>query len=168
MSGPVARASGLLLDARQLGYDLYQLLDWNVYLFTYSDGYSRLLLRFNEMCESTRLIYSILYLCLNINTLKGSICSNVNETQQMEQVIMSFLCNMPFQYAMYSSNIIARIESGKGIVCMLLCTKPYSISVIQPDMLVLRSLNSLTLNTNMGDLIALLGSIDFVLGSVDL
>lgn len=57
---------------------------------------------------------------------------------------------------------------GKGVVSLFFSSAPYCVGVVQPDLLVLMGLRYVTVGANVGDLIAILGSIDFVLGSVDL
>jgi len=48
------------LDARLNDYEFYSCLDYNVYLALNGDCLDRYFLRFNEMVESCRLIYSLL------------------------------------------------------------------------------------------------------------
>ena len=63
------------------------------------------------------------------------------------------------------------IESSKGIYSMFLsisASKGISINVISNDYLAVNQLNKFCRSMNLGDLIAVLGSMDFVLGSVDL
>lgn len=61
------------------------------------------------------------------------------------------------------------IESSKGIYSVFIILFYYFISyIITNDFLVLNEINLFSRYYLIGDLIALLGSIDFVLGSVDL
>jgi hypothetical protein len=48
------------LDARLNDYEFYACLDYNVYLALNGDSLDRYFLRFNEMVESCRIIYSLL------------------------------------------------------------------------------------------------------------
>jgi len=48
------------LDARLNDYEFYSCLDYNVYLALNGDCLDRYFLRFNEMVESCRIIYSLL------------------------------------------------------------------------------------------------------------
>jgi len=60
------------------------------------------------------------------------------------------------------------IESSKGIYSIFLNCFPYFCSlIISNDFLTLNHINKFCRSINLGDLIALLGSIDFVLGSID-
>ena len=61
------------------------------------------------------------------------------------------------------------IESSKGIYCIYISSYPILIiNIISNDFLILNQLNKFTRYINLSDTIAVLGSIDFVLGSVDL
>jgi NADH:ubiquinone oxidoreductase subunit D len=61
------------------------------------------------------------------------------------------------------------IESSKGIYSIYLFSFPFLIiNIITNDFPTTNQLNKFNNNINLGDLIAVLGPIDFVLGSVDL
>ena len=47
-------------------------------------------------------------------------------------------------------------------------SRAFTANIITNDFLIVTQLNKITRSINLADLIALLGSIDFVLGSVDL
>jgi len=88
---------------------------------------------------------------------------------------------VPQSLASYSS-----IESSKGIYSLFLCIENrnysrshsatpssaspslFTINIICSDYLSINALNKYSKNVNLSDMIAILGSIDFVLGSVDL
>lgn len=59
------------------------------------------------------------------------------------------------------------IESSKGIYSTYMCMENYTINIVCSDYLSISALNKYSKNVNLADLIAILGSIDFVLGSVD-
>jgi len=66
------------------------------------------------------------------------------------------------------------IESSKGIYSTYMCMENYTsgasgaINIVCSDYLSISALNKYSKNVNLADLIAILGSIDFVLGSVDM
>ena len=64
--------------------------------------------------------------------------------------------------------MLSWVESATGVVGVFLSMCPYSVNVVQADMLAVCGLRYALLGANVGDLIAVLGSVDFVLGSVDL
>jgi len=70
--------------------------------------------------------------------------------------------SLPPSTAYYTS-----IESSKGIYSTYMCMENYTINIVCSDYLSISALNKYSKNVNLADLIAILGSIDFVLGSVD-
>jgi hypothetical protein len=63
------------------------------------------------------------------------------------------------------------IESSKGIYSTFMCMENFTsaaIHIVCSDYLSISALNKYSKNVNLADLIAILGSIDFVLGSVDM
>ena len=61
------------------------------------------------------------------------------------------------------------IESSKGIYAIFICSFPLlTINIISNDFLSLNVISKFIKYINIGDLIAVLGTIDFVLGSIDL
>jgi len=75
-------------------------------------------------------------------------------------------------YALYSSYKVS-IESSKGIYStfinsMLPHSSAFCVNIVANDFLMITQLNRLCRFHNLADGIALLGSLDFVLGSVDL
>jgi NADH:ubiquinone oxidoreductase subunit D len=172
LSGPIARASGLLCDARLSAYDLYNFLPLNVHLTNIGDCFDRLLVRYREMLESSKMIYSCLYLILHMPLMNASVSSNMSHIDRqystsMEHIIEHFLINISV-FSSVASTTKMSVESGKGIISLLISTRPYVMNTINNDMLAICFLNNICKDVNIGDVIALLGSIDFVLGSVDL
>jgi len=85
----------------------------------------------------------------------------------MELVIEEFLQFFPFLFSLFGFARVG-IESSKGLYSLFLAQFPWSINFIANDFLAISQLNKFCKAINIGDLIAVLGSIDFVLGSVDL
>ena len=91
-----------------------------------------------------------------------------SHNQQMELLIKDFRISL---LSIHSSivELYCSIESSKGIYSIYIYTLPYwIINIITNDFIILNCINSFCRYINIGDLIAVLGSIDFVLGSVDL
>ena len=154
------------MDARFLGYECYQCWDYSIFFSSNSDCLDRFLLRFNEMIESCRIIYSILFLFC-YETYFFSYYS-VSSFSIMECLISTFLITFPFILSLHQSLKLS-IESSKGIYSIFLsCFPHWTTYIISNDLLILNQLNKFCRWFNLGDLIALLGSIDFVLGSIDL
>ena len=90
-SGMLSRSAYIWLDARFTGYECYQGLDYSIFLASNSDCLDRYVLRFNEMIESCRIIYGILFRWLN-EALKSfsSSCYSSCLFSIMEWLISSF------------------------------------------------------------------------------
>jgi NADH:ubiquinone oxidoreductase subunit D len=91
----------------------------------------------------------------------------------MEHLIQSFYQSLySFSWINASTiSIIQLIESSKGIYSLMLnvlLNNELTINIITNDALSIQCLNKFCRNINLADLIAILGSIDFVLGSIDL
>jgi NADH:ubiquinone oxidoreductase subunit D len=166
-SGLLSRSAKIWMDARFLGYECYQCWDYSIFFGSNSDCLDRYLLRFNEMIESCRIIYGIVFLfCYEACFL--SAYYSVSSFSIMEWLISTFLITFPFILSLHQSLKLS-IESSKGIYSIFLNCFPYwTTYIISNDFLTLNQLNKFCRCINLGDLIALLGSIDFVLGSIDL
>jgi ech hydrogenase subunit E len=58
--GPTARASGLAMDARKLGYAVYGKVQWDVITENSCDCYARCMVRVREVWESFRIIRQVI------------------------------------------------------------------------------------------------------------
>ena len=86
----------------------------------------------------------------------------------MELVINEFFIHSPLIWSTIN-NIIISIESSKGIYSILIYSFPLlTINIISNDYLIINTVNNIMKYSNLSDLVSILGSIDFVLGSIDL
>ena len=86
----------------------------------------------------------------------------------MELLILEFLNFLPLNFSVIKE-LKHSIESSKGIYSLYISYFPYwTTTIISSDYLSLNQINKFIRSSNLGDLIAVIGSIDFVLGSVDL
>jgi NADH:ubiquinone oxidoreductase subunit D len=86
----------------------------------------------------------------------------------MELLTNEFILYFPLIQVLVQSCKLS-IESSKGIYTIFICSFPcLTINIISNDLLSLYEINRWIKYINLGDLIAILGSVDFVLGSVDL
>lgn len=58
--GPMARASGINYDVRNLGYSAYKDLEFNTIVDNNGDSYGRCIVRFNEIYESINIINEVI------------------------------------------------------------------------------------------------------------
>lgn len=180
LSGLLSRSCNIKMDARFIGYEFYLSLDYLIFIAYNGDCLDRYILRFNEMIESCRIIYAILYVMLKSRKteLKSSGAERFEWAQSnalcssrmfiMELLIIEFLIQLPFILSIINEFTLS-IESSKGIYTIFIHSFPIILSnMVSNDYLVINQLNKFCRYINIGDLIAILGSIDFVLGSVDL
>jgi NADH:ubiquinone oxidoreductase subunit D len=173
ISGVISRSASIKLDARLLGYECYNLLDYSIFLSTTADCLDRYLLRINEMIESLRITYALSWIWCNTVLRRRLIDYSINYTSSssinlMEWLITEFLIGFPFILS-FDSGLNLVVESSKGIYSIFInCFPIWTTNIITNDLLYIYQLNLYCRCINLGDLIAVLGSIDFVLGSVDL
>lgn len=168
LSGLIGRSLGLNIDARLFNYDIYNLINWISFISYNGDCLDRYILRFNEIIESSKIIYLLLFKILNIKDFGYNWASGALNDYQMEFIIYEFLFNFNLFYSLFNYCCIC-IESSKGIYSLFISSIPYFvINIISSDFIMINNLNKFCKNISLADLIACLGSLDFVLGSVDL
>ena len=164
LTGLLSRSIKIIIDARFTGHEFHEELNYSISYPSIGDCLDRYIPRFNEIIESCRIIYGLLVILLSAyfySTFTGfSII--------MELLIEEFLIHFPLILSLILQFKLS-IESSKGIYSIYLFTFPFLIiNIITNDFLIVNQLNKFNNYINLGDLIAVLGSIDFVLGSVDL
>ena len=92
----LSRAAKIVIDARFSGYEFYHCFDYSIFIALNGDSLDRYLLRFNEIIESCRMIYAILYVMLkSIHwTLIGTAFHN--SSALMVDLINEFFIRFPF------------------------------------------------------------------------
>jgi NADH:ubiquinone oxidoreductase subunit D len=69
LTGIIARSSNILIDARFTGYEYHHSIDWSVFLASSGDSLDRYPLRMNEVNESSRIVYGVLWSMLFSNMI---------------------------------------------------------------------------------------------------
>ena len=166
LSGIILRASYSYYDIRILNYESYAMLDYHIFIAYNSDCLDRFIIRINEIMNSSLMVY----ICLYYIYISYYLYYNHSI---MQSIISFYLSYSLFSGAgcilSYSFISIYSIESSKGIYCIFIANYLYwSLNIISNDYMMISQLNSYGRVYNIGDLIAMLGSMDFVLGSVDL
>jgi NADH-quinone oxidoreductase subunit D len=150
LSGPVLRSSGVNFDLRKARpYSVYDRFDFEVPLGQNGDCLDRFTLRVEEMRQSGRIIEQAL-------------------EQLPEGPIMA---KVPKVIKPPAGDVYAEVESSKGIYgCYLVSDgspKPYRVHFRRPSFINLGCLAKLCEGMMLADVIAILASIDIVLGEVD-
>jgi NADH-quinone oxidoreductase subunit D len=175
MSGPTLRASGPALDLRKLRpYSGYEQYDFDVPTHTDGDVYARYLVRMQEFHESRKIILQALD-----NLPKGPFRSNNRKFVpppraeigvSMEALIHHFkLWTEGFPAP--KESVYMAVESPRGELGVYLegdgGPNPYRVHWRTPSFANLQPLDVLSKNHMVADLVAIIGSIDIVLGDTD-
>lgn len=156
-AGPLLRGSGVAYDIRRADpYSIYPELDFDVAVEYEGDMYARYMVRLKEMRESVRILKQILP---RLEYTKG------------ESVTSDFA---------YSGKVpigeaYGRVENGKGELGFYVVSagdkkaaaNPWRYHVRAPSFINLTPLGHMSVGTKVADLVAILGSIDIVLGETD-
>ena len=149
--GPVLRASGVPYDIRRADpYSIYDRFDFDVAVRYHGDVYDRFLIRYDEIRSSIKILQQAID-----NIPKGEV-----------------LANKPaYKFKMPKGEAYGRVEGPKGELGFYLVSdgtdNPYRYHVRAPSFINLTGLREMSLGEKMADLVAILGSIDIVLGEVD-
>lgn len=175
LTGPPLRASGPALDLRKLRpYSGYEQYDFEVPTHTDGDVYARYLVRMQEFHESRKIIQQALD-----KLPKGPVRSNNRKFVppprseigvSMEALIHHFkLWTEGFPAP--KESVYVAVESPRGELGVYLegdgGPKPYRVYWRTPSFFNLQALERLSKGHMVADLVAIIGSIDIVLGDVD-
>lgn len=150
LTGPVARASGVAFDVRvDRPYEAYREIAVRPQVRQEGDCFARYKVKMDEMSESVRLVRAAL------DALPGgSICQRT-----------------PIALRPPRGETYAAVESARGEESIYMISDgseyPYRAKLRGPSFVNLQILPDLLRGHKIGDVIAILGSIDIVLGDVD-
>ncbi|MBE9052518.1 NAD(P)H-quinone oxidoreductase subunit H [Nostocales cyanobacterium LEGE 11386] len=174
LSGPMLRGSGVNWDLRKVDhYECYDDFDWEVCWETGGDILARYFVRMREMRESVKILHQVL------KGLPGGPYENL-EAKRMASGRKSEWDAFDYQYIgkkvsptlkIPKGEIYARVESGKGELGIYLIGDdnvfPWRWKIRPADFDNLQILPHLLKGVKVADIIAILGSIDIIMGSVD-
>jgi NADH-quinone oxidoreductase subunit D len=175
ITGPTLRAAGLANDLRKTqpycGYEQY---DFEVPTHTDSDTYARYLLRMDEMRQSLRIVQQALdklpYGPVRSNNRKYVPPPRSELSTSMEAVIHHFKL-WTEGFTPPKGSVYMAVESPRGELAVFLESdggpKPYRIHWRTPSFANLQVLPLLAKGVFVADLVAIIGTIDIVLGDVD-
>ncbi len=155
--GPLLRGSGVPYDVRRADpYSIYPELDFDIPVGQNGDIYDRYMVRFMEMRESIRILKQILP---RLESTKGEeVMTKVGHTPRM-----------PF------GESYGRVENPKGELGFYVVSagdekgpqNPWRYHVRAPSFINLTVLGEMSKGHKVADVVAILGSIDIVLGETD-
>ena len=155
-TGPVLRGSGVDYDLRRDDpYGYYDELDWGVVTQESGDNFARLQVRLREMEESARIIEQCLDLLEGWPEADRSVQANVPRTIKPDD----------------DTEVYTAVEAAKGELGIYVradgTDEPARFKIRGPSFSNLQALPEMAEGELIPDMIASLGSLDIVLGSVD-
>ena len=150
-SGPVLRASGVPYDIRRADpYSIYDQFEFDVAVRYHGDTYDRFLIRLDEARQSLRILQQA------VQDIPGG---PIQEGKPQYQV------RVP------AGESYGRVESPKGELGYYVVSNgkpnPWRYHVRSPSFINLTSFETICVGSKVADLVAILGTVDIILGEVD-
>jgi NADH-quinone oxidoreductase subunit C/D len=150
-AGPVLRASGVPYDIRRADpYSIYERFDFDVAVRYHGDTYDRYLIRIDEIRQSLRILQQ---------AVRDMPAGPIQEGKPQYQV------RVP------AGEAYGRVEGPKGELGFYVIStgkpNPWRYHVRAPSFINLTAFESMLIGNKVADVVAVLGSIDIVLGETD-
>ncbi|MEO0800863.1 MAG: NAD(P)H-quinone oxidoreductase subunit H [Cyanobacteria bacterium J06642_2] len=174
LSGPMLRASGVKWDLRKVDrYECYDDFEWDIHYETAGDCLARYFVRIREMRESAKIVTQALA------SLPGGPYENL-EAQRMVGGPKSEWNSFQYQFIGKKSSPMfklpkkehyVRVEAPKGELGIYLLGEgspfPWRWKIRPPGFVNLQILPELLRGNKLADIMAILGSVDIIMGEVD-
>jgi NADH-quinone oxidoreductase subunit D/NADH-quinone oxidoreductase subunit C/D len=150
VSGPTARASGVSCDVRKwFPYDGYEKLEFDEIVMEGGDCYARYMARMEEMKQSVRIIEQLID-----NIPEGDIVAKTKNVIKLPK-----------------GEFYQRVETARGELGVYLVSdgaaSPYRIKYRSPNFCNLSALEKMSVGYKIGDLVAIMATMDLVIPDVD-
>ena len=175
LSGPNLRGSGIEHDLRKAQpYLVYDQLEFDVPVGSAGDSYDRYLLRIEEMRQSVRILHQCLDKLpggpVNVSDMKIVMPPKDRVLTRMEELIHHFI-NVTQGVNAPHGEIYFGHENPKGELGFYISSKgggtPHRLKIRSPSFVNLSILSRLLPGHMVSDVVAILGSFDFVMGECD-
>jgi NADH-quinone oxidoreductase subunit D len=149
-TGPTARGSGVSCDLRKLyPYEGYENVQFDEILETAGDSFARYLLRIREMKQSIRIIEQLID-----NIPEGDFQAKTKAVLKLPK-----------------GEFLQRVETARGQFGVYIVseggTTPYRIKFRSPGFSNLSVLDHIARGSKLGDLVAMMGTLDLVIPDID-
>ncbi|MEI6199415.1 MAG: NADH-quinone oxidoreductase subunit D [Actinomycetota bacterium] len=174
-TGPILRSTGVAWDLRRdMPYLHYDQLEFDVIVGQYGDAYDRYSIRFNEIRESMRIVYQILDRMpsgdYRIQNKKVTPPPRARIDESMEALIHHFKI-FTEGFKVPEGEVYVAIESPRGeIGCYIVSdgsSNPYRMHVRAPSFVNIQTMPHMMRGGLVADAVAVISSVDPVLGEVD-
>jgi NADH-quinone oxidoreductase subunit D len=175
LSGPNLRGSGIEHDLRRAHpYLDYELYDFDVVVGSAGDSYDRYLVRIEEMRQSVRILRQVIDKLpdgpINLADWKNMLPPKGRVMTKMEELIHHFIVVTQGLDAP-PGEVYFAAENPKGELGFYINSKgggvPHRLKIRGPSFVNLSILPELLPGAMMSDIVAILGSLDFVMGECD-
>ena len=175
LTGPNLRGSGVEFDMRKnhpyLGYEKY---DFDIPIGKVGDSFDRYLVRMEEMKESVKILRQVCEKIpkgpVNITDPKGTLPDKEKVMMSMEELIHHFIVATQGIDAP-EGEVYFGAENPKGELGFYINSKgggvPHRLKIRSPSFVNLSILPKLLPGHMISDVVAILGSLDFVMGECD-
>jgi len=176
LTGPNLRGSGVGLDLRKdKPYSGYEQYEFDVPVGTTGDSYDRYLVRGEEMRQSVRIIKQVIakfpdgpWYATEARRIFAP--SKDKILTSMEELIQNFML-VTEGPQMPAGEVYFEAENPKGVLGFYVVSKgggvPWRLKIRAPSFCNLSILPKLCVGTMVSDVVAILGSLDFVMGECD-
>jgi NADH-quinone oxidoreductase subunit D/NADH-quinone oxidoreductase subunit C/D len=149
-TGPTARGSGVRCDVRKFApYEIYDRLQFDEVTETAGDSFARYMVRMREMNESIRIIEQLID------------CIPEGEYQAKTKAVLKLPKGEFYQ----------RVETARGEFGVFIVSEggatPYRIKYRSPGFSNLSALDHMARGSKLGDLVAMMGTLDLVIPDID-
>jgi NADH-quinone oxidoreductase subunit D len=175
LTGPCLRGSGVNSDLRRdEPYFVYDQLDFDVITHADCDTWARYIVRVNEMKESIKIIHQVLDNMpkgpIQADDPKNVLPNKARIYTKMEELINDFMLinfgAMPPKGETYTA-----IESPKGELGFFIVSDgtghPWKLKIRSPSSSNLQGLKFMSEGSMVSDIVAIIGSVDPVMGEAD-
>jgi NADH-quinone oxidoreductase subunit D len=174
-TGPILRSTGVPWDLRRdLPYLFYEQIDFDVVVGSYGDCFDRYAIRINEIRESIKIIRQVLDLLppgdYRIQDKKVTPPPRARIDESMEALIHHFKI-FTEGFKVPEGEVYVGIESPRGeLGCYLVSdgsAKPYRMHIRGPSFVNLQTLPHMMRGGLIADAVAVISSVDPIMGEVD-
>ena len=174
-TGPILRSTGVAWDLRRdMPYLHYDKMEFDVIVGQYGDAYDRYSIRFNEIRESMRIVYQVLENMpsgdFRIQNKKVTPPPRARIDESMEALIHHFKI-FTEGFKVPEGEVYVAIESPRGeIGCYIVSdgsSNPYRMHVRAPSFVNIQTMPHMMRGGLVADAVAVISSVDPVLGEVD-
>jgi NADH-quinone oxidoreductase subunit D len=175
VTGPVLRAAGIDFDLRRdMPYSSYEKFQFKVPVTTESDVWARYVLRMEEMRESVKICLQALD-----GMPEGRIVADapkiiLPDREQMKTQMESLIHHFKIiteGFAVPAGEATSSVEAAHGMMNYYVVSdgtaKPYRVHMRNADYANLQALETMCKGRLLADVVAVIGSIDIVLGAID-